>query len=130
MQLKINGVLAAPADPIPPYQFGKSVGDTPFSAFWNDVVRGNQELWDWHSPFWEGNKEVVRQNFDPGAWIEIKLQTLGHLLATNSPEIITVGIVLCALLAMVAPLVGSPTYKWIGRTFTVFFLGAVWRVFL
>lgn len=123
MRLKLNGIdLAAPADPIPP--------KGPIDSFWSEVVRGHNELWDWHSPFWEGNKEVVRQHFDPGAWLELKIQAIGHTLAVNSPEIIAVGVCVCALLAMIAPLLGSPTHRWLSRTFIVFFLGAIWRAFL
>lgn len=49
-------------------------------------------------------------------------------LNTWSPEIITLGIVTCAVGMMVGPLVGST--KWLGRLFVTFWIGVIWRVLI
>lgn len=53
----------------------------------------------------------------------------GIIAALNaySPEIITFGIIVCALGMMVAPIVGN-NGKWMGRMFLTFWVGVIWRV--
>ncbi|MEK5396043.1 hypothetical protein [Paenibacillus sp. FSL K6-2859] len=53
----------------------------------------------------------------------------GIIAAMNaySPEIITFGIVICALGMMVGPIVGN-NGKWMGRMFLTFWVGVIWRV--
>lgn len=52
-------------------------------------------------------------------------------LNTNSTEIITLGIMLCCLGMMVAPLLnnkGGSGGAWLGRGVVIGFIGAVWRM--
>ncbi|MCM3784295.1 hypothetical protein M3231_15030 [Neobacillus mesonae] len=51
------------------------------------------------------------------------------LLNANSAEIITLGIITCAAGMMVSPLVGDKN-PWIGRLFTTFWVGVIWRVLI
>lgn len=57
-------------------------------------------------------------------------ETVHGIFATlnaYSPEIITFGIIVCALGMMVAPIVGN-NGKWMGRMFLTFWVGVIWRV--
>lgn len=47
----------------------------------------------------------------------------------NSADIITLGIVTCAAGMMVSPIVGDKN-PWIGRMFTTFWVGVIWRVLI
>lgn len=53
----------------------------------------------------------------------------GIIAALNaySPEVITFGIIVCALGMMVAPIIGN-NGKWMGRMFMTFWVGVIWRV--
>ncbi|CAM2950093.1 hypothetical protein PASE110613_09005 [Paenibacillus sediminis] len=55
-----------------------------------------------------------------------KLADLFASLNAFSPEIITLGVVTCAIGMMVGPLVGNG--KWLGRLFITFWFGIIWRV--
>jgi hypothetical protein len=62
------------------------------------------------------------------AWLSEKASALLNFLNANSPDIITFGIIICAAGLMVAPLIGNNTGKWIGRMFTITWLGVIWRL--
>lgn len=51
------------------------------------------------------------------------------ILNANSAEIITLGIITCAAGMMISPLVGDKN-PWIGRLFTTFWVGVIWRVLI
>lgn len=51
-----------------------------------------------------------------------------EVLNANSAEIITFGVVGCALAMMFAPVMGSSAGKWLGRIVGILWIGITWRM--
>lgn len=56
--------------------------------------------------------------------------SLGHMLNNNSAEIVTFCIVICGGMAMIAPLLGKSSGKWLSRGVGTLWIGAIWRILI
>lgn len=63
-------------------------------------------------------------------WIRDGASYVISMLNTFSPEIITLGVIICAGGMMVAPLWNGGGTKWSGRLFVVLLGGVIWRMIL
>jgi murein DD-endopeptidase MepM/ murein hydrolase activator NlpD len=52
------------------------------------------------------------------------------VINSYSIEIIILAVDICAIGVMIGPMIGQFGGKWLGRLFTVFFLGAIWRLII
>ena len=59
-----------------------------------------------------------------GEWAAAKVDTILFALNNAAPDVVTYGVVFCALAMMVT---GSP-YKWFGRAMMLLWVGIVWIV--
>lgn len=57
-------------------------------------------------------------------------KTLLVTLNSNSPEIVTVCVIVCGFGIMVAPLFGGNQGKWFGRLAGALAIGTVWRILI
>jgi len=65
-----------------------------------------------------------------GEWLKENFNSLIINLNALSPEIITGGIIVCALGMMVGPVIGSSAGKWFGRMNIIFWGGVIWRLLI
>lgn len=63
-------------------------------------------------------------------WIKENFDHLITSLNAMSPEIITGGVIICAIGMMVGPVIGSSAGKWFGRMNIVFWGGVIWRLLI
>lgn len=115
MVIKINGVQQALKWVLEPEKVEKAKSWMDRINEFSDSVIQKEIEWFVH-PLQEG----VKDGF------------LGVIKVLNSfsLEIIILGVVFCGIGMIVAPLIGSSSGKWFGRTVFVMLVGAVWRILI
>jgi murein DD-endopeptidase MepM/ murein hydrolase activator NlpD len=104
-------------------------------SWWRAILHGHMPN-TWKGalyPLVDGDTHTTLSNSIGDAfvrWITYRAQLLIELLNANAAEITTLGIVICAGGLMIAPITGGNSSKWFGKMFIVFFVGAIWQVFI
>lgn len=65
-----------------------------------------------------------------GVFLKDMVMSLINLLNSYSVEIITLSIICCAIVTMVAPLWGDRSGIWIGRLLAIVMVGSIWRLII
>lgn len=118
MRLRINNVLTEPTE-----ESGGIIDRINDFADW--FIGKETELFV--KPAAGVAESVASQIFE---WMREGAVALINVLNTFSPEIITLGVIVCAGGIMVAPLWNGGGTKWSGRLFVVLLGGVIWRMIL
>lgn len=111
---------------------GQLIDPTPIvqNQTWYQQLLHGQIPDAWKGPLYpsDDGRDVITRAL--GKWFSEKLDRLLDLLNSNSTEIITLGVIVCAFGMMVAPMLGSTAGRWFGRLFATLAVGVIWRMFI